>query len=60
LGSQGALLGLTLGSPLPSWDAGGLPWATLGFQVELGMTLGQNEHQLLAVFGALVMPAHKK
>ena len=42
LGSQGALLGVTLGSLWLPWDAGGPLWGTLGSQVELGMTLGQN------------------
>ena len=38
-GSQGALLGLTLASLWVPWDAGWPAWATLGAQVELGMTL---------------------
>ena len=33
VGSQGALLGVTLGSLWLPWDAGGPPWATLGYQV---------------------------
>ena len=41
LGSQGALLGITLVSLWLLWDAGGSLWGTLGSQVELGLTLGQ-------------------
>ena len=53
LGFQGDLLGVTLGSLWLPWDAGGPPWATLGSQVELGMTLGQNGRPFPLLFGAL-------
>ena len=42
------------------WDADGSLWGTLGSQVELGMTLGQNGRPFPSIFGAFAMPAHKK
>ena len=60
LGSQGVFLEVTLASLWLPWVAGGPFWGTLGSQVELGVSLGQNWMSFPRVFGAFAMPAHKK